>query len=211
MNDYKSIWQKYTKNKNEFTIEEYESLQLEIAYLKKQLSTQSKLVTQLKQDAYQDSLTKVWNRRKFQEDLEKSLEFNHRYKRTSGVLFIDLNHFKAINDSLGHLAGDAVLQHISKVLVNNCRTNDEVYRLGGDEFVIIMPEATEEVASAKSNQLTNIIANSKCRFKDNDICLSASIGACSINHLSKKDDVLENADKQMYKIKQEFHSLQLVS
>ena len=158
MNDYKSIWQKYTKSKNEFTIEEYESLQLEIAYLKKQLSTQSKLVKQLKQDAYQDSLTKVWNRRKFQEDLEKSLEFNHRYKRTSGVLFIDLNHFKAINDSLGHLAGDAVLQHISKVLVNNCRTNDEVYRLGGDEFVILVPDTNLKQSKFIGERILNSIS-----------------------------------------------------
>lgn len=211
MNDYKSIWQKYTKSKSEFTLEEYEALQLEIAYLKKQLSTQSKLITQLKQDAQQDSLTKLWNRRKFEEDFEKTLEFNSRYERSAGVLFIDLNHFKAINDSLGHLAGDAVLKHIAQLVTKSCRLNDEVYRLGGDEFVVIMPEATKEVAQAKADQLTKIIESSKCRFKDHDICLSASIGACSLTAESEKEEVLESADKQMYKIKQEFHSLQLVS
>jgi diguanylate cyclase (GGDEF)-like protein len=211
MNDYKSIWQKYSKSKSEFTLEEYEALQLEIAYLKKQLSTQSKLITQLKQDAYQDSLTKVWNRRKFDEDLEKTLEFNSRYDRSSGLLFIDLNDFKAINDTLGHLAGDAVLQNIAHILKQHCRKNDEVYRLGGDEFAIIMPEVDETVAHKKAQILSDIIESSKCSFKNHDICLSASIGSCSLNSRSCKEDVLESADKQMYKIKQDFHAVQLVS
>jgi|TARA_Y100001960_G_scaffold148317_1_gene156786 diguanylate cyclase (GGDEF)-like protein len=211
MNDYKSIWQKYTKSKSDFTLEEYQELQLEIAFLKKQLSSQSKLIKKLKEDAHQDSLTQLWNRRKFQEDLDKSIAYNRRYSRSSGLLFIDLNHFKAINDTLGHLAGDNVLQHVSEILKKNCRINDEVYRLGGDEFVIIMPEVTQEVVQAKSKTLENAISQSSMFFKGQEVCLSASIGFEVVDGSKNKNNVLESADKQMYKVKQQFHSLQLVS
>tara|TARA_Y100001960_G_scaffold331244_1_gene427636 strand:+ start:550 stop:1185 length:636 start_codon:yes stop_codon:yes gene_type:complete len=211
MNDYKSIWQKYSKSKTEFTLEEYEALQLEIAFLKKQLSSQSKLIKQLKEEAHQDSLTGLWNRRKFQEDLDKSVEYNRRYTRSAAVLFIDLNHFKEINDSLGHLAGDHVLQHISKLLKTYCRVNDEVYRLGGDEFVIIMPEVTQEVAQAKIKLFEQVILKTPCLYNGHELTLSASIGAEVIDGRLSKEDVLESADKQMYQVKQEFHKERLVS
>ncbi|HAG52459.1 MAG TPA: hypothetical protein DCL21_01595 [Alphaproteobacteria bacterium] len=211
MNDYKSIWQKYSKSKTEFTLEEYENLQLEIAFLRKQLSSQSKLIKQLKEDAHQDSLTKLWNRRKFQQDLEKSIEYNRRYTRSSGLLFIDVNHFKAINDTLGHLAGDNVLQHISEVLKKHCRVNDEVYRLGGDEFVVLMPEVEEEIASKKAKIIEETIIKTPCTFQNQEICISVSVGSGLIDGSKDKNSVLEIADKQMYKAKQQFHSVKLVS
>lgn len=211
MNEYKSIWQKYTKSKTEFTLEEYEALQLEIAFLKKQLSSQSKLIKQLKDDAHQDSLTKLWNRRKFQEDLDKSIAYNSRYARTSALLFIDLNHFKEINDSLGHLAGDFVLQHIAEILKGQCRINDEVYRLGGDEFVIIMQEITAQITQTKATSIEYAIAKTPCLYNGQEICLSASIGTSLVNGNESKENILETADKQMYKVKQNFHAERLVS
>jgi len=211
MNDYKSIWQKYSKSKTEFTLEEYENLQLEIAFLRKQLSSQSKLIKQLKEDAHQDSLTKLWNRRKFQEDLEKAIEYNRRYARSSGLLFIDVNHFKAINDSLGHLAGDNVLQHISNILNKHCRVNDEVYRLGGDEFVVIMSEVDQYTADKKAKIIEEVIIKTPCMFQNQEICISVSVGTGLIDGTKDKNDVLEFADKEMYKAKQEFHSVKLVS
>lgn len=211
MNDYKSIWQNYTKSKTEFTLEEYEALQLEIAFLKKQLSSQSKLIKQLKEDAHQDSLTTLWNRRKFQDDLDKNIEYNRRYSRSSGILFIDLNHFKTINDTLGHLAGDHVLQHVASLLKNHCRINDEVYRLGGDEFVIIMPEITAEVAEQKARLFETVVRSTPCIYNEHELQLSASVGSGVINGNLTKEDVIESADKQMYQVKQEFHAEMLVS
>lgn len=211
MNNYKSIWQNYSKSKSELTLEEYEKLQLEIAFLKKQLSSQSKLIKKLKSDAHQDDLTQLWNRRKFQEDLDKAIAYNKRYSRSSVLLFIDLNHFKTINDTLGHLAGDQVLQHIAKILQKNCRINDEVYRLGGDEFVVIMSEINEDQANQKTKELENAITQSTLFFKENEILLSASIGYEVIDGSKEKIEVLESADKQMYKVKQNFNSVQLVS
>lgn len=211
MNEYKSIWQKYTKSKTEFTLEEYEALQLEIAFLKKQLSSQSKLIKQLKNDAHQDSLTKLWNRRKFQEDLDKAIEYNSRYTRSSGMLFIDLNNFKTINDTLGHLAGDFVLQHISNILKQQCRVNDEVYRLGGDEFAIIMQEVNDLETINKAVAIENAILTTPCLYESQKLCLSASVGTSLIDGEKDKNDVLEIADKQMYQVKQSGNSVRLVS
>ena len=205
MENYQSIWQKYTKSKEDLTLEEYQSLQLEIAYLKKQLSTQSKLIKQSKSEAHQDSLTQLWNRRKFTQDLEKVIQYNNRYGRKSGIFFIDLNQFKAINDTLGHLAGDKVLQHVSNILSNYCRLTDEVYRLGGDEFVIIMPESNIDIISNKCKQLEVLIENTPCIYKGQEVNLSASIGTCIVDGIITKEQVLENADKQMYQTKQLHH------
>jgi len=206
MNNYKSIWQKYSKSKAELSLEEYERLQLEIAYLKKQLTTQSKLVQKLKGLAYQDSLTCVWNRRKFQQDLDKILEYNNRYGRVSGVLFLDLNHFKSINDNLGHLAGDFVLQHLATTLKKNNRLNDEVYRLSGDEFAIILPKTDEAQLQIKSNFLSELIQNSPCIYKDKKIYISASIGGSIVTEdTTGREEIIEVADKQMYKLKKKYH------
>jgi diguanylate cyclase (GGDEF)-like protein len=211
MNDYKSIWQKYSKSKNELTLEEYEKLQLEIAFLKKQLSTQSKLIKQLKEDANEDSLTKLWNRRKFQNDIEKLIEYNRRYCRSAGILFIDLNDFKSINDTLGHLAGDFALKHVAEILKKSCRVNDEVYRLGGDEFIVIIPEIKPLDIYKKSNLFEQTINNTPCIYNNKELKISVSIGVSLIDGTKTKDAIIEDADKNMYKIKQNINAGVLVS
>lgn len=205
MESYKSIWQNYCKRSPELTLDEYEKLQLEIAYLKKQLSTQSKVIRQLKQEAYTDELTKLWNRRKFQEDLEKTVQYNKRHGRQSAVFFIDLNQFKPINDTLGHLAGDSILQQVAKSLKQSCRGHDDVYRFGGDEFVIIMHDINADSYKNKTDFIHNTICNTTCCFNHQEICISASIGACLIDGRTSSEQVVEKADMQMYKVKQGNH------
>lgn len=90
--------------------------------------------------AYHDSLTGLPNRACFHQLLNQSIHYSRRYHTTFALLFLDLDRFKAINDSLGHDAGDELLQEISRRLSGACRASDTVARLGGDEFVLLLPQ-----------------------------------------------------------------------
>ncbi|MCP4354629.1 MAG: GGDEF domain-containing protein [Proteobacteria bacterium] len=204
MNNYKSIWQQYTKSKPELSLDEYESLQLEIAYLKKQLTTQSKLVKKLKNLTNQDSLTYAWNKKKFRQDLDKVIEYDTRYNRVSGVVFLDLNRFKNINERSGHLAGDLVLQHLTSLLKKSNRLNDEVYRLGGDQFAIILPNSDEDQLQSKASFLADLIQRSPCIYDKEKIYISASINIAVIDKTITEKTAIESTSDHMFKIKNIF-------
>ncbi|AFY40482.1 diguanylate cyclase/phosphodiesterase with PAS/PAC sensor(s) [[Leptolyngbya] sp. PCC 7376] len=98
--------------------------------------------------AYTDELTKLASRAHFYEDLEELIEISDRHKRRFGLLYIDLDNFKGVNDSLGHDAGDVLLQKIAKRLEKISRTGDFVARLSGDEFCILVKDIDDDYATA---------------------------------------------------------------
>lgn len=108
--------------------------------------------------ARRDRLTRLWNSRYFHEALEREIARCSRYGRPFGLLLVDLDGFKAVNDTAGHPAGDRVLQLVGDALRQNCRATDIPARLGGDEFAVILPEATEDMIHQYAAKLVALVA-----------------------------------------------------
>lgn len=193
-----SLTQAYADALSEMTDDDIIQMLSELNYLKKQLRTQSDVIARLKQEAHHDPLTKLPNRRLFERELDKALAYFNRYRRTGTVLIVDANSFKAINDSLGHLAGDAVLKHIAQLLKKHTRSADTVARIGGDEFAIIMREAGSHKAFDKAKKLAEIVAGTPCTYEGREIYTSVSIGGCSFADAETKRDLMHKADSAMY-------------
>src|SRR5215510_13086233 len=107
--------------------------------------------------ADRDTLTPTLNRRAFIRELHRTMSEVERYKTPAAVLYVDLDGFKALNDCYGHAAGDAVLKHVGRLLVDSVRESDIVGRLGGDEFGIILNRAPADEARVKAASLSDKI------------------------------------------------------
>lgn len=182
--------------------ETVKKLLLKMDSLKRQIRLQEDLIHGLKQQARRDSLTGALNRRAFEHELSRALSLFRRYNHNGALLLIDVNDFKTINDTLGHLAGDAILKHIVDVLIRNTRDTDLVCRMGGDEFCIIMKEITAADSNRKLEELMDTVASTPCVYEGRDIYISVSIGACAFTQAENKTDLMAKADNQMYSRKQ---------
>ena len=150
----------------------------------------------------QDSQTGVGNRRSFENELEVAHSYFRRYGDNGAVMMRDINDFKAINDNLGHLAGDAVLKHIASLLHAHIRDTDVICRVGGDEFAIILRQVSAQQAMDKAQRLMYLIANSPCRHLGHDVYVTVSIGWCTFNDGATSADLIKTADEHMYKVKE---------
>ena len=155
--------------------------------------------------AYHDALTNLPNRLLFKDRLEQALAFARRMRHKKvALLFIDLDRFKLVNDSLGHAAGDQLLQSVSTRLRGIVRQTDTLARLGGDEFTILLPEA-DHVEDAQLVAGKVIAALQQPFFVDGrEIFVSASIGISMYPDDGADVDVLmKHADTAMYRVKQQ--------
>lgn len=152
--------------------------------------------------AYHDSLTTLPNRGLFSKLLTQSIHQAHRYDRQLAVLFLDLDRFKHINDSLGHEAGDLLLKEVATRLRACLRESDTVARLGGDEFVVLIPELQEErYAATVANKILAAVARPFDLFGQ-EFCVTASIGISIYPHDGLDEQTLtKNADIAMYQAK----------
>jgi diguanylate cyclase (GGDEF)-like protein len=154
--------------------------------------------------ATHDSLTDLPNRAMFNQLLGFSIKTANRYERECAVLFIDLDRFKVINDSLGHAAGDALLVEMAARLRSGVRTSDVVARLGGDEFVVLLNEMTqsEQVMAVARNLLS--ILSKPFELGGHECRLTASIGVARFPHDgADEQSLMKNADIAMYAAKAE--------
>jgi len=153
--------------------------------------------------AYHDALTNLPNRVLFKDRLEQSLAFAHRMKHKKvAVLFIDLDRFKLINDSLGHDAGDQLLRQFAHLLRENVRESDTLARLGGDEFTILLPDADHvDEAMAVADKILTALKH-PFDIGGQDIFVTVSIGISMYPDDGADADVLmKNADAAMYRVK----------
>lgn len=153
--------------------------------------------------AMHDSLTGLPNRRALIMQLEQVLKRCARHQRMAGVLFLDLNGFKAVNDRHGHQAGDALLQQVAQRLTGLVRSTDLVARLGGDEFVVLTEEIGEHDDICRIvGKITREIAEPYSLWSNVTVSVSTSIGvAIYPNDGEQLDDLLSRADTAMYAAK----------
>jgi diguanylate cyclase (GGDEF)-like protein len=156
---------------------------------------------ELKRQASQDSLTGLKNRRRFEEDLRAELARSRRYKVPGALLMLDLDHFKQVNDTLGHPAGDRVIADIAGVLRGRTRETDVLARLGGDEFAVVLPRCDLEEAQSVAAEIATAIRE---RDGDEEIPrITASIGIAPFGPHTPAtfETVLAKADAAMYAAK----------
>lgn len=154
--------------------------------------------------AYHDGLTSLPNRSMFNEMLMHGINRAQRYERKLAVLFIDLDRFKNINDTLGHAAGDHLLQEVADRLKNNLRKSDLVARLGGDEFVVLLEEIPDEehVKIVAEKILSSI--SKPFLLQNQEFRVTGSVGIAIFPDHGKDGEILmKNADIALYKAKEE--------
>jgi diguanylate cyclase (GGDEF)-like protein/PAS domain S-box-containing protein len=162
---------------------------------------------EIKHLAFYDSLTGLPNRRLMVDRLNQALVFNARSGQDGAVLFLDLDHFKTINDSLGHDIGDLLLQQVAERLVSCVREGDTVARLGGDEYVILLeslsenaPEAAAQVEAIGEKILASL--NQVYQLGQHEYHCTPSIGvALFSDHNQSQEELLKHADIAMYQAK----------
>ncbi len=156
----------------------------------------------LQYEANSDSLTGLKNRRRFGEDLRTAMARIHREGATGAVLMLDLDHFKRVNDSQGHPAGDQLLVEIADVLRRRTREGDALARLGGDEFAVVLPRATPEEARAAAESIATAIREHRSNIAGvGPITVSVGIAMFGDDPRTSAELVVSEADTAMYSAK----------
>jgi diguanylate cyclase (GGDEF)-like protein len=154
--------------------------------------------------AQHDSLTDLPNRCLLNERLTRAMALSNRYQRRLAVLFLDLDRFKKINDSMGHWIGDQVLRQISGRLVGCVRASDTVSRIGGDEFVVLLAEIEDEKDATICAEKITAAVTAPLRIDNDDLHLALSIGIAIYPGDGKDAEALiRSADTAMYRAKSE--------
>jgi diguanylate cyclase (GGDEF)-like protein/PAS domain S-box-containing protein len=149
----------------------------------------------LERIAITDQLTNIFNRRKLNEIFQVNKDLADRYGTTFGVVMIDIDHFKSVNDLYGHKIGDLILQTFASLMLEQTRNSDIVGRWGGEEFLIILPHATEESIMTFSENLRMKIQSNDFEVVGN---ITASIGATLYHRTESYDEAVSRADKALY-------------
>lgn len=149
-----------------------------------------------------DALTGVFNRRAFNEILENEYSRFRRIADKYSLLMLDIDHFKKVNDSYGHIAGDEALVELAKICGSNIRLHDTLSRLGGEEFCILLPHTNKDNAALIAEKLRKCIADTPIVTERDTIRLTVSIGVSEVDD-SDKDclDTLKRADAKLYEAK----------
>lgn len=150
-----------------------------------------------------DGLTQVNNRRSFDEAIEREISRCRRYGRTLSLVLIDVDHFKRINDTFGHLAGDAVLKEVASAIKKRIRKEDLLARYGGEEFAVLTPEVDQKGALAMAEKVRKVVEKHEFSFDGERIPVTIS---CGVSTLGKKGDgaeaLVQRADEKLYEAKE---------
>ncbi len=158
---------------------------------------------QIKQLAFYDPLTRLPNRRLLQERLKHGIDVERRDGKQFALLMLDLDRFKAVNDSLGHLAGDELLQHVAARITARLRDVDTVARLGGDEFVVLLEDiARPEDAARVAEEIIADLSKLFCLAQSEDVQIGVSIGISLYpQHGDSPEILMDHADAALYQAK----------
>ena len=161
-------------------------------------------LSQLRNLAQRDELTRLFNRREFQRILAEEWDRFVRFERPFALVMVDIDHFKRINDTHGHPAGDEVLRHVASLLAGQVRNVDRVARYGGEEFALIMVETDRQTAIESTKRLGVLLAETPCVIPGSgltiDVTLSAGV-ASSRDDATSAQELVSAADKALYAAK----------
>lgn len=169
----------------------------------KKLLEQAKTIEDLKGRLRQDPLTGLFNRHALFSDLKRELSRAARYEFPLSIIMVDIDDFKDINDTYGHITGDMLLKKLAAILKDSVRDSDSVYRYGGEEFVVLCPHTQCEQAYILGERLRQKVR--RYRFVPEEasktISISISVGVTQAKPDDKPEDVIRRADEALYKSK----------
>ena len=160
-----------------------------------------KEIESLRHEIYTDPLTGIGNRRYGDMVLKTRMFEFETQKINFGIIFIDIDNFKKINDRYGHDTGDAVLKMVSKTTANVLRKLDVLCRWGGEEFIAVIPNIDSEYLARLSERIRSFVERSFIIRDDEKLIVTVSIGAASVKENDSVDSLVKRADKLMYKSK----------
>ncbi|MGD8926861.1 MAG: GGDEF domain-containing protein [Thioalkalispiraceae bacterium] len=190
---------KFTRNKK-FTEEEMESIENLIYHLVYPLRNAIAYQKAL-QAAQLDSLTGINNRAAMDSALNREVELSHRHDTHLSLLIIDIDHFKRVNDTLGHTAGDTVLKSMAKCFQKTMRTSDMLFRYGGEEFALLLSGTDIEGARQVGERIRNAVQTYPFVFDGKDLDMSVSIGVASLGRSESANRLFDRADAALYQAK----------
>lgn len=162
------------------------------------------MYSQTKHMSVTDSLTGLFNRRYFENTYEREFLRAKRYSNEMSIAVLDVDYFKKINDTYGHLCGDYVLKEIAYLTLQTFRKTDIVFRYGGEEIVVILTETSLEKAIIPLERLRKAIENYPFNYDSNDIRVTVSIGVEALHsEITSAENLLGNADRALYIAKEQ--------
>ena len=175
-----------------------------VVVVSRDITELKRLEGELREMAATDFLTGLPNRRHFLARLEQELARIHRREgHCASVLMLDSDHFKQVNDTFGHAAGDKILKHLAELMRNELRKIDTAGRVGGEEFGVILPGADLTAAEGFAERLRKKVAGTPVAQEDRLIPLTVSIGVAGMNASdASADDALVRADRALYRAKE---------
>ena len=149
-----------------------------------------------------DGLTQVFNRRYFEDAIERELSRSRRYTRPLSLVLLDIDHFKKINDTYGHLAGDAVLKEVALTVRGRTRREDVFARFGGEEFALLLPEVDQKGAGTLAEKARKLIEKHHFAFDGEDIVVTVSAGVATVQKKNETPvELIRRADEKLYEAK----------
>ncbi len=165
---------------------------------------EERALKQLYESSVRDPLTGAFNRHYFSSQLTSELAYAARHETPLSVVLLDIDFFKKVNDTHGHLGGDAALLHLTNVFSKSLRTEDLLARYGGEEFVILLRGIPVERAAAVAERLRHSLATQPVVHGENSFCITASFGCASVTCCATPviEVLLETADRRLYRAKE---------
>jgi diguanylate cyclase (GGDEF)-like protein len=159
---------------------------------------------QLREQATRDALTGLWNRAAILDLLDRELARGRRESRSVSVILGDVDHFKRINDTLGHLAGDRVLRQVARRLSEALRPYDTVGRYGGEEFLVVLPGCDAPDATGLAERLRRHVAAEPVDGEGGPVAVTLSLGIAVWDGTATADatELLQTADEALYRAKE---------
>lgn len=158
---------------------------------------------ELYEQAIKDAMTGLFNKAHYESQLHENFHRTRRYHRDLTFIFLDIDHFKNINDTYGHLTGDIALKSVAKILKDNIRQTDTAFRIGGEELCVLLPESGHEEGLAVAEKLREVIEFTEFPTDQNfTIRFTASFGVASLTEdMTKPEQLVKAADEAVYKAK----------
>jgi len=167
-------------------------------------SLEAKFQKNIYESSINDSLTGAFNQKYLFDALSKAFSYSLRHQSSLGLLMLDIDFFKKINDTYGHIVGDMVLKEVVEKIENNLRNEDILCRYGGDEFAVIIRDFKYGFIKIAAERIRLIFDGRSINCKDHKVNISLSIGAATIDNenIETPEDMIKLADANLYKAKQ---------